>query len=318
MTKEYLDSLRKILEDNNYEDSDSIIEYYSELIEDRKEAGEKEEDIINTLQNPEAIAKDLLGDIKVNIKDSENYVGGDISSIKAKLLCADLSVTVDNSLSEVKIDYPDDERISVEQVNDTLSIREFKSNKLTNDNLSISITLPSNYKLNQIDIGGSSCDVSVVGVNVADLALFTASGDLNAANLKGDKAYIGTVSGDLSLKDITFDKMDVNSVSGDQMFDGVKTPKLKGNSVSGDLEANNIEINKFDFNSISGDSEIKNSVIDELSLESISGDIDVKLNGNYKDYKVEVRTMWKKHKQGFGDKTLTLKSKTGDINYDIN
>lgn len=319
MTKEYLESLKKILDDNDYNDTDNIIEYYGELIEDRKEAGESEEDIIKTLGDVEKIAKDLLGDIKVNIGETKDYTGGNVSEIKAKLLSCDLSIQVDESLSEIKVDYPRDERIILEQIDDTLSIREIKSNTThLNDNFGIVISIPANYELNKLDVGGSSCDLDIGGyslLKVYDLALFTASGDIDISGLNGDKAYIGTVSGDINAKAIKFDKMEFNSVSGDQLLDDVKAPKIKTNTVSGDLQAKNIETSKLETNSISGDTEIKCSTIDDLYCESISGDIQVNINGSSSDYTVDLKAIFKKRHEGHGDKTIVLKSKTGDIEY---
>lgn len=322
MTKEYLDSLKKILNDNNYDETDSIIEYYSELIEDRKEAGESEEDIINTLSDVQTIAKDLLGDIKVNIGEAKDYTSGVIKNIKAQLLSCDLSIEIDDSLREMKIDYPKDERIKVEQVGDVLSIREFKKNMfILNNNFQIIIALPSNYEFDKVDATGTSCDLSIGGygnLKINDLVLNSVSGDIDVSGVEGRKLNISTVSGDTNLNSLNFEGMEINSVSGDHELDEIKADVIKVNTVSGDLQVKDINTPKLESDSISGDIEIFKSIIDDLYSQTVSGDIDVKLIGNKTDYKIETKSIGKKWSEGDGNKSMILKTRSGDIDYLIN
>lgn len=321
MTKEYLESLKKILNDNHYDETDNIIEYYGELIEDRKEAGETEEEILNTLGSVEKVAKDLLGDVKVKIDETKDYTSGVIKNIKAQLISCDLRIEVDDSLSEIKTDYPIDERIKVEQVGDTLAIREFKKNMfMRNNNYQIVISLPSNYEFNKVDITGTSCDISLGGYSkfkVNDLDLNSVSGDISVSSIEGEKLQINTVSGDIDINSLKFEDIDTNSVSGDHQLEEIKANKIQTNSVSGDLQAKNLDIPKLESQSISGDVEIIKSVIDDLYSETVSGDIDVKLNGNKLDYKIEIKSIAKKCIEGEGSKSIVLKTRSGDIDYSI-
>lgn len=56
---EFLNNLKTKLEKGHYSDTHSVIDYYDELIEDKKESGLKEEEIITNLGNIDDILKEI-------------------------------------------------------------------------------------------------------------------------------------------------------------------------------------------------------------------------------------------------------------------
>ena len=63
--KEFLDNLEKELKKLNVQDSQNILEYYDEFIEDQKESGKKEKDIISKI-NMDDIRKEVKIHKKIN------------------------------------------------------------------------------------------------------------------------------------------------------------------------------------------------------------------------------------------------------------
>ena len=77
MIENYLKELEKVLNDNAYDDVQSVIEYMREFAEDKKEEGETEEDIIASFGTVEDVASSILQkeiktkEIASSLKDCE-------------------------------------------------------------------------------------------------------------------------------------------------------------------------------------------------------------------------------------------------------
>lgn len=64
--KEFLSKLEEELDNLHYEEKNNILEYYEELIEDKKESGEKEKEIIKDIGSIDEIIKDIEIEKKID------------------------------------------------------------------------------------------------------------------------------------------------------------------------------------------------------------------------------------------------------------
>lgn len=64
--KEFLSKLEEELDNLHYEEKNNILEYYEELIEDKKESGKKEKEIIKEIGSIEDIIKDIEIEKKID------------------------------------------------------------------------------------------------------------------------------------------------------------------------------------------------------------------------------------------------------------
>lgn len=68
----FIDTLRALLEPLNKEESDKFISYYEEIIEDYKESGLTEQEVIDKIGSPQSIANDILSEQDLIKKPSSN------------------------------------------------------------------------------------------------------------------------------------------------------------------------------------------------------------------------------------------------------
>lgn len=71
----FIDTLRELLEPLNKEESDKFISYYEEIIEDYKESGLTEQEVIDKIGSPQSIANDILSEQdSINIPSSNSKI----------------------------------------------------------------------------------------------------------------------------------------------------------------------------------------------------------------------------------------------------
>lgn len=79
MTKStFIDTLRGLLESLNEDECNKFISYYEEIIEDYKESGLTEEEVIKKIGSPQSIAKNILSE--------EDSININIPSFNSKIL----------------------------------------------------------------------------------------------------------------------------------------------------------------------------------------------------------------------------------------
>ncbi len=71
----FIDTLRGLLEPLNKEERDKFISYYEEIIEDYKESGLTEQEVIDKIGSPQSIANDILSEQNsINIPSSNSKI----------------------------------------------------------------------------------------------------------------------------------------------------------------------------------------------------------------------------------------------------
>jgi len=119
--------------------------------------------------------------------------------------------------------------------------------------------------------GTPSLDIEVPAA--ADVIVHTASADISATGLVGDKEF-RTASGDLVF-DACAGELDLDAVSGDVRVDAIGPLDLHGKTISGDLRIRAPRLERFDLATTSGDIWLDAELGGKgpFSLKSISGDV---------------------------------------------
>ncbi len=170
----------------------------------------------------------------------------------------------------------------------------------------LTVSLPKDKCLDELEISCASSDVSVNGVDITELSADSASGKVEIIDVVGSKAEISTASGEITV-DSEFDIIDSESVSGNTTITSQCT-KLDSSSVSGEINADLTD------------------EIDNIDMESVSGNINItlpeKIGGFTADYDTvsgdfstdfSVKTIGNSHISGDGSAEFDFETVSGDI-----
>ena len=120
MIENYLKELEKVLNDNAYDDVQSVIEYMREFAEDKKEEGETEEDIIASFGTVEDVASSIL---QKEIKTKE--IASSLKEIDVRMMSADITFQV-KDVNDVEVNFTDPKRFTIIDKEHILRIQEKK------------------------------------------------------------------------------------------------------------------------------------------------------------------------------------------------
>lgn len=291
---EFLRELRSLLVANHSEDVDSIVEYFEEYIEDKKESGEQEEDILEELGNPSDIVSEILGR-----KVIKNNVSGLITIIDADVKSFDIEITTDD-VTEVFVEKDENANVLVETRDNVLSIKQLDEEHNTSffNHFSqvIKVKLSMDSHLEEVKVTSASGDLYVEGsLYIDSFDARSLSGDIEFDEVDIDELSLKLKSGDIDIDDSNIHKASISATSGDI-----------------DIEDTTIEICEIDLKS--GDIDIDNLDVQSLNARTLSGDIDIQLVGDREDY-----TIQENHKiYGSGEKKIAVSTLSGDINIDFN
>ena len=157
----------------------------------------------------------------------------------------------------------------------------------------VTIIVPEDVKLSNIDIEAGSGDISMKDINVEQLYSLAYSGDSTLVNIIANEGDIQAYSGDIDVKDLQSSTVKISSISGDITVKG----KVYGNSTfdatSGDIVlACEDREKKYSYNlsTTSGSIMVNDDEVEEdigarinvqnsneniIKATSISGDIDI-------------------------------------------
>ncbi len=291
---EFLEELKRLLVANHSEDVDGIIEYFNEYIEDKKELGQSEEDILEELGSPIDIASEIL-DKKV----SQNNVTGLITKIDANVTSYDIKIVTCDS-SEVLVEREENDDVLVETKNNVLRIKQLHEshhNGLFNRMSEvIRVKLPNNSHLEEVTVISTSGDMEIEG------------------SLSIDNVDIRNTSGDIELNNVEIGLLSFEVISGDIELNNSQIHKASMSTKSGDVSISETTMSTCDINVISGDIDLDDMEIHELNARSISGDIDIHLVGEGKDYTVQENLK----KYGNGENVVNVSTVSGDIDIHFN
>ena len=302
----YLDELRSILERNNYTDIDSTIAYFREMILDRVENGEVEDDILNELGDVVELAKLILGEKKINIDDEK------ANSIYVKLISTDLNIIKSDKVNiETLISNP--ENFEIKEKNGVYMIKEIPTKlKLVSheENTYINIFVPSDLSLEKVDIETVAGDINM-SCKCNTVNLKTISGDVELKLATLNKIECNTISGDVNMSSLEGDDISVSSKSGDISINSLSANDIKLSTISGDIKNINVNSNTMEANSVSGD--IKAYIkADMMAYKTKSGDVTINIDDLQDEYHVEVNGIGDKKR---APKSLIINTRSGDFDF---
>ncbi|HOL82544.1 MAG TPA: DUF4097 family beta strand repeat-containing protein [Caldisericia bacterium] len=181
-------------------------------------------------------------------------------------------------------------------------------NNLIIDNISGNIEIRNingNLKLKTV-----SGDIQIENIN-GDVDCYTISGDIKIDNIKGEFNVVSK-SGDINIRNIEKEGI-IKTYSGDIEIKYGNFNKLLSSTFSGDQSLDNININEsMEIKTMSGDIDLSLLTKDiKITIETKSGEGSINYEGKLTNInKGEISF-------GEGDKTLFVKTLSGDINIDI-
>ena len=297
MLEKYFEELRKELETRNAKDSQEILSYFEEIVNDHLDNGESEESIIASLGSVEQLAdsiceKQTTNEIIPHEHHLERRTFSGISKINIDVNAYDIVIEgTDEEEGYLEYNYSDDVYLEVNIGNNKISIEEENSG-----------TIVESFFTKMLSLKGRSFQ-----------------GRLHICFPK-DKMFdlcIDSVSGDVKISDVKCDEIELETVSGDIEVSNIFTEDLNMDTVSGEVDSQDIITNdSFKAQSVSGDLNFKHLKCDEITIETVSGDVDLSVDGNMDDYNIHEESLRKNVSyESKGNKSLEIETVSGDISY---
>ncbi|MCR4633793.1 MAG: DUF4097 family beta strand repeat-containing protein [Erysipelotrichaceae bacterium] len=295
MLERYLEELRNELDERDAKDSEEILSYFEEIINDHLDNGESEEEIIASLGNAQDLADSICEkrsserkkDLAPHMERRNFY---DISKVDIEVKSYDVTIEpTKEGHGWLEYDQSDEACLEIGIDGDELSIEEEASGNII-DTFFVKMFSMAGRNLNE------HLHIFLPEDRMVDLDL-------------------DDVSGDVKIEGIKCDELDLQTVSGDMKLSSVFARDLQIQTVSGDIEAEDITvIGGLDVESVSGDLNGRNVKCDEISVESVSGDVRLFIDGDKEDYEIREESI-SRHKvyEGSGSKSLSIETVSGDI-----
>ena len=300
MLNNYLERLNKVLSVLEPEERNNIMDFVEEMINDRIEIGQSEQEILESLGEPEEFAKNFIGNEefkKIENKatqlidkhlEFENVQKLDIESISYSYV---IQSTTGNKLT---VDYEDsaDSSLNITMRNGTLSIEQDPMNQFDFSNMFRKWSERKNI------FSSSTVTISIPESYNCSLDIENVSGKIEINGIASGKTYIENVSGKITITNTFVEKLDCETVSG------------------------SIDISQFssastiDIESVSGSIKLQDINCDHITIESVSGSVNASILGNYEDYNIEIEGLFNnKTIDNNGHKSLNIETVSGSINY---
>lgn len=304
---EYLGMIKDQLERRNIDEDEKedILQYIEEMITDRVENGESEDEVIASLGAADKLIDDLFPDAKVFYDEKEELARRkNVSFMDVK------KIDIDSANYDFSFAVCDDDQVYVEYDSDEY----------------LSLDIRFDHGILKIDQHNS---VQGMGYLFTSLSkMFSKKGIdssrkyeaiINLPKCCDIKFDIDNVSGDMRFADITGYDMKLESVSGDLYFESCDFTKLKIESVSGDIEMNDVTVeNRCKLQTISGDIKAEELESKEIRIETVSGDVGLLIRGERSDTDVKVEKPLNETKSKVGgSRYLKIETVSGSVNWDF-
>lgn len=228
---------------------------------------------------------------KVEVSKVDKTLGTDpFKKLKVDFKSLNLALNAGDHF-EIHYNGPEDNEPELEQKGDQLILTQENSNshdfqwqkgifkiEFSQGEGKVTITVPQDAELEEVDTKCKSGNVSVDGVNVKETNLETLSGNLRVQNTKLEDANFLLVSGNLNVKQTKITKGIAHLTSGNfNMKQSRVGEQMKVKTVSGDNFVKETQVDRCEARTVNGDVSIankKNHVDDgsELFLSTVSGD----------------------------------------------
>ena len=286
--KDYLDELRRLLEDRGYEDIDDTLSYFEEMMEDRIDSGESEEEILEEMASPEEVAEELCRDIPQKKKEEKGkgrkvFPDAEIREITVNVVSYSVElIPADGTDCVVEYDQTRFLDLDVSFDGRTLDISQHR-------------VLISFFNLGKAEKG--NIRIHVPGEMIRELE-------------------VNTASGDVSVSDMSFHDMDIETVSGDTFLKNVFSEDSSIQTVSGDLSADGLESSDLSVSAVSGDVTLRHLAAREIDISTVSGDVELLIEGSKEEYDIDISKLrGSESYEGRGNKELNVSAVSGRVRY---
>ncbi|MGS0972467.1 MAG: DUF4097 family beta strand repeat-containing protein [Candidatus Izemoplasmataceae bacterium] len=294
--KTFLENLKKELEKRHFtkEDIEEILEDHQEMIEEAKNDGLSDDDLIEKFGEPSKLAEDLVGSKSSN-EETEEVNTDDYKLLQSfPVLENNVDVIISLTSDDVECVAHDEETIEVfykkvKNINDyklnfdgkVFSLEEKKKIGLFGFKMGSGqfiVKVPKELNPNNLSIKIVSGEVALVQVNAKDVSLRAVSGNLVVRQGQYASLDMSIVSGDAKVNNVDISKdASINSVSGDITLSEVTAKNFFVKTVSGDCKGREFYPENVRLKSISGDMKITNSdqsrIVNIISKKTLSGEI---------------------------------------------
>lgn len=292
MTKrEFLDELRQLTGALSDGERARLLEYYTEMIDDRMEEGVGEEEAVGALGDPAALASALVPVPREGGADSARTVAA-LESLRIRVTGADVIVrheALENGAA-AQLRFSDPHRFTWRMDGDALEVVQPDADapKFSLRWIQQMVAAPaqrltvilSRELSGALDFEGDGGDLKIEGASFAKARLVSASGDIELRDVEcagGIGIDIRTHSGDIKLHGVRADNLMINAASGDISGKHLSMAnRLRLETASGDMELRDVECAGMHIDTASGDIEIGRGKTGETAIRAASGDVDLR------------------------------------------
>lgn len=149
------------------------------------------------------------------------------------------------------------------------------------DKCSVYLSIPQNYKFEDVNIISTSGKITIDKINASNLSLKNTSGEIQVGNIySDDETNIKTTSGKVNINKLYSEDLDVSTTSGDINFESISAPEAELESTSGKINVNYFDGESLDVESTSGEIIFNDTVCDFFDFNSTSGKITIELTAS--------------------------------------
>ncbi len=135
-------------------------------------------------------------------------------------------------------------------------------------------------EITRCQLESASGEVKIKGMKAKILQFNTKSGDIILENCVSENGDFRSLSGEVQGKEIHILNFEASTASGDNRFEKVIADTVHLSSKSGDVFLENSTVKEVRANSVSGDAEIENVIAEKLYITSVSGDTEIRAKSN--------------------------------------
>lgn len=295
---QFIEKLTALLSAQTEAERAQLIAYYTEMIDDRIEAGMTEEDAVAALGDPEALTREFQtnrGEITPLPKTTDagaKYVD-ELREVRVHMKGANATIRREPLANgaAAQMQFSDPDAFEYRTEGGVLEITEKPDQRRGLLGLDISINgigfLQKNRSFtlilgepipDQLIFDSHGGDMTVTDVVTTDqMVLSTSSGDIKLTHCTcGRRAEITSRSGDVEGDTLEVrGDMKVESLSGDVTLRQIQAKNLRARTASGDVEIARSTSNTLTVSAASGDLRLNDNEAELIACETSSGDVDL-------------------------------------------
>lgn len=248
MKDNYINDLKKELEEANVSNIDEIINKYSKRYDFGLESEMSEKEIEEMLGNPKKVAKEY------SKKNENNSVKENV--LKVKTVNDDVFITKSKD---------NDVHISSQNTTDkSYNIRNWKGEyyivykkgsyfSLNRKRGIITIEIPEGMVFDDVEITVQNGKIEInKPITSKNLEIGSMAGNIEANILSSDKLYLHTTSGEVNINEIHSKKLTISNISGQIIIGSVRGELIKAETLTGRIEVKDSDA-KYKVSAVAGD-----------------------------------------------------------------